>query len=1059
MSFTYSHQIIFATREGVSYPNQLKLTVTANDALTPLIYNGIRNRRYRHHARVGEWFIDLSRLGYTAEDVTLETVQATLYVREGGTGRRQLVLVPVAEEVPLKVVIPTNATLGTYSGGALAFDEATPVDSPEPLTAYILKADDHGFIQTISVDDLPASVAINPDTVPSWPEADDSFDMDFTVAAAIDDERIGPESDPVTRTIALTDTYYLDPADWSATSITNEGPIGKIDVAIDSGSGFVLQAPYDELWVHSGPVPTDADSATLLPSDWFSTSDPLVAQISVGATVRIPTGLAEGATAYSVILMRRSDTGRALIISTRKTTTVLALVTSPPTITSSPTFSGLVSHDGVTKADVGVQLTLNPGTASGTVTGYTTVIRINGIAVASPTSNASATYTPVAADIGKTTDGRYTATTAGGTAGKNTEASFPIVDPVPTAVGTISNVAYETGAGVKTGATASAFSGNRLTYSISANALGATIDSTTGEYSIPNQTEAGAATMTVTASNTGGSASLSFTATYTVPADTFTFAPFTAWDVVEVTDDAEGQAEGTLKFSVNSSVVVPSGYQIGAYAVRDALPATAPAMGATMPIGSGGTKYYNKGTFPKGAIVAATTYRIKTATGELRQNNAKTPPITIQGFDVDPNPGGDWIAPPASAISKAQNLSNETFNSSDTSTNAGGFRGPIEVVLAYNSWRSTTAVSTDATVLARVREPLTGNKCPACNSGFSMQFEAANWAAGATLVKNTPRLWNALSSTEKSKVDVLIRALTLSAAWSSSGWRDSKRADNKRQSSWVNETQKMNGQGNNYSLRGNINMRMANPYMVTLHSMFFGSTSATVSFLNSNPFSAIASELSDLGLTNAAGSGRAYDTNRSGKPSISEINTCTTDWQFQGTSASNPVGLFTKLIEACFSKNCFEKHPKAGQSGGPPANRAQLFGYPGSITAELNALHGQVGMPAEMDANDAGGVRSSMTYAWFDLKQAWSWWIMMLTGGLLARNSTAAQSLKGRCDIGFRWFAETGDIGWYDYAKSGEGGGNSDFRFDATRSGQLTRNLYGIDIGLPMWKDVIKPML
>lgn len=1066
---TFTDEIKLSS-EDVSTVESILVSVSANDDSEEIAYFGPApgNRVYRRVFPVGDFEIPIAKLGlfgFDIEDV-LSSVQ-----RSVSTAKRDSLSFDVPAQLPDRPVVTTNFTISSWSTSGFTFAIVTPPDSPNGIAAYIL---------TISGDDLPlarveatsspvsAVIPFSPDTYAFWPQGDDgdgdgSFDIDIQVAVEDDLGNIGPRSLAVTKTVAPVDTYYIDDADITITSVTDEGLAGLVDITLAAVSpGFTLQSPWDGLRVTARALPDGADATTMLPLDWATLGSTV--PITAGETVQVQSGVDVSGTAYVAFLMRRSDTGEFALARQPQTVTIQSLTASPPTISVAPAITGLVSHGGTLCADVGVLLSLD-ATWSGSVS-RANRFRLDGSGVETAVTDQPATYTPTASDLGKILDGRCTAVNGNSPADQSVAfaPSYLVVDEAPAAVGSLSAVEFEAGDGTQTilsATVAAAFSGERLTYGIISTG-GATIDSSTGEVTILDPEEEFSETITITASNTGGQATQSVLVSCVEEGDDFEiFISDNQWSVSEATE-AEGQPEGTIKFTLGN-ITVPEGYGVRLSANADTLgPET---IAATMSGNPNSSKYFTKEAFPVGTQVRNAVYMRRFEGEDWRPTPTKS--LVIQGFGTVPDspsvPGGNWESVPSAALTRALNMSQESFNTSDTSTNQGGFRGPIEIALAYQSWvgsgvGNTSLATIDNSVLARVRNCLTGSKCPACNAGFSMQFEAMNWAAAAVLVKLTPRLWGQLTGTEQQKVTALINGLTVAAAWSCSDWRNSKVNGNKRQGSWVSETTKMNGTGNNYSLRGNINYRMAHVAMVTFHSIFNGGTAATVSFLNNDPFQPTADALQSLGLTNAA-NGAFTDSRSGGKPSVAEVNTCCEDWRKDGITASNPVGLFAQYQGICFGKNCFEKHPKAGQNNGPPSDRAQLFGYPGSITTQLQNLHGQLGMPAEMDAGDGGGVRSSMTYSWFDLKSAWGWWVLMLAGGLLAKNSQTAQSLKARCNVGFTWFEAVGEIGWYDYSKSGEGGGNRDFKFSAPFSGSTMGNVYAVDVGLPMWNDVIYPML
>ncbi len=397
------------------------------------------------------------------------------------------------------------------------------------------------------------------------------------------------------------------------------------------------------------------------------------------------------------------------------------------------------------------------------------------------------------------------------------------------------------------------------------------------------------------------------------------------------------------------------------------------------------------------------------------------------GVIQPPNSAG-WIAPNASILSDASKRAPEYFGTGDTTVKVGGHFGAPMAVLAYNSWTGNS--STDAKVLAAVRNCLSGNKAPAAASGFSMQFEAGNWAAVVALAKLTPRVWNQLSSTEKAKIDILMKALAKAAAWSSS--------DKTKETHYT-----LAGIKNNYP-RGNANYQLANPFMLSIMIAYMGSVSAVDTFLRTTSAQSIASGLSAQGMSNTLW---AWKSPRpSGAPSYATIDNSCNGWTFKNRPLSDMKNIFKEQMQRTYGEVSFIAHPQSSKMGG----RGKLMG---PSTAALNAWVGKVGMPDEMAASDGGGLRSSAAYSMMELRQTWIWFIIMLTSGQMAKNDPVMQAVKGQVNVGYNWYSKMVDIGWKDYSKGGSGSGNSDFK--RSQKGEQ----YGMDFNLPMWINVIYPML
>lgn len=96
--------------------------------------------------------------------------------------------------------------------------------------------------------------------------------------------------------------------------------------------------------------------------------------------------------------------------------------------------------------------------------------------------------------------------------------SVTIVVAAPQAISTLPNRSYTQNTGVQTIPTAQAFSGDFITYSLTAGGGVASINASTGVVSLPTTTVRATTTITVQAENSGGTATRSFTITVVVAA-------------------------------------------------------------------------------------------------------------------------------------------------------------------------------------------------------------------------------------------------------------------------------------------------------------------------------------------------------------------------------------------------------------------------------------------------------------------------------------------------------------------------------------------------------------
>ena len=180
-------------------------------------------------------------------------------------------------------------------------------------------------------------------------------------------------------------------------------------------------------------------------------------------------------------------------------TFMLTVLPVAPVLKKAPSLNGT----GV----IGLPVTVEPGIWSGMPAPELSFRWICGGEVVTGATDAS--YVPGAAEDGKELLCEVTATNAGGAAQAETDV-LPLVLPVPMAVTSLKDVSVEQGADAITVDAAPAFEGIGLTFAIAG--ADATIDAATGTVSIPTDSPR-RATVTVTASNSGGTAESSFLVT------------------------------------------------------------------------------------------------------------------------------------------------------------------------------------------------------------------------------------------------------------------------------------------------------------------------------------------------------------------------------------------------------------------------------------------------------------------------------------------------------------------------------------------------------------------
>ena len=181
-------------------------------------------------------------------------------------------------------------------------------------------------------------------------------------------------------------------------------------------------------------------------------------------------------------------------------TVIAAPVLTAPVSTVAPSLSG--------SGRVGTLLRIDAGIWSGDPTPVLSLRwRRNGAEISGATG---AEYTTVAADEGADLDCLVTAVNAAGSAEAAT-GTVRIVHAAPSVLAALPDAVFDQGGGTASLPTAQGFTGEDLTFGVTG--AGASIDPATGRISLGTDLPRAAETVTVTATNSGGSAAVSFTVT------------------------------------------------------------------------------------------------------------------------------------------------------------------------------------------------------------------------------------------------------------------------------------------------------------------------------------------------------------------------------------------------------------------------------------------------------------------------------------------------------------------------------------------------------------------
>jgi hypothetical protein len=593
-----------------------------------------------------------------------------------------------------------------------------------------------------------------------------------------------------------------------------------------------------------------------------------------------------------------------------------------------------------------------------------------------------------------------TATTAGGTS--RFRVSMLAEVAAPTVIGTLPDVSYVQGSGVKTVAAAPAFSGADLRYAVTAP-TGVSIDAATGVVSIPTAALMSAAEATVTATNPGGSAATGFKVT--VAAAVVAPSP-----VGSIADVSYTQNSGVKKVATaaNFAGTTPFTFSLAA----------APS-GVTVDAATGEV------SIPTGTLISGQTVTVKAANGA--GSAAQSFKVTVAAASRAP-------AFPAAALDAATGKALNVYKDDATGIATGGFHGCACVCIAYAAWTGDSSVDT------RLKNEMISwlsAKGPTCQGGVSGKFDQYAMATIA-IARNTPRVWNGLTDAQRKGLTALIEAGCVAGA---AVWADS----------YSNAAKNLRGAPSNRG--GNPNIQSSFPGLMAAYRVFAGSDAAMTSFLNNVDIADLRARLNDAGCSLAAKTLAA--SRPSGAPSIAEIESSCRNWKSfkngSDTIAELFGGILTQQISFGVNRTIASGYGGSANNNwiGPGIDgRAKMIADPQSLQNRGTAN----GMCNEMESADAEGVRSSPSYCMHALQVVTIWLLCGIVGGILDRDGPGIQAAKNRLHLAWQTQRTFGEKGYYGYAHSG--GTHSETWTEDSHAGP-----WGWVYRYAMWFDVVKPWL
>ncbi len=268
----------------------------------------------------------------------------------------------------------------------------------------------------------------------------------------------------------------------------------------------------------------------------------------------------------------------------------------------------------------------------------------------------------------------------------------------------------------------------------------------------------------------------------------------------------------------------------------------------------------------------------------------------------------------------------------------GSWSGGSLPALALAGYTGNQAAGSEC--VNRMKKILEGKNSPTATGGYPAQHELL-FAGSAVILKNTPELWTLFSKTEQEKIDLVVKALLVASAYTTSDTNYTGGA----------KPTCMHG-GSNFHRGWNPNFREGMIGMLLVAGCYFGPKEAQ-EILDTYKHDEFVSKLNNAGLSNTHET-FTFHQQQSKAPTGKQIEKAAHQFRYLGNTIHDPMGLYEGL-----TRNTFGKTVHAGLNDGKGIKGA------GKIASGADGLPniGKPGMLLEFDSRDAGGARSSAGYA------------------------------------------------------------------------------------------------
>lgn len=358
----------------------------------------------------------------------------------------------------------------------------------------------------------------------------------------------------------------------------------------------------------------------------------------------------------------------------------------------------------------------------------------------------------------------------------------------------------------------------------------------------------------------------------------------------------------------------------------------------------------------------------------------------------------------------------------------GAWYGGASIALAVASHAGNTRA--DARLLGQIRHTLTAGNEPTSNGGYPAQHER-HVTGMFVIVKNTPRIWDQLTTAEKARIDLIMKATLVANAFTTSDNNPFIKASSQQYSLDADD---------NLNRNWNPNYREGMIGGVLTGMAYFGGPAPTTALLAGYDHAAFVAELAANNLPNMHETFNWKAANPTSKaPSASQIEAGVNQYLYFGSALADYMTIYESL-----AANTFGRTVNAGLNDGAGISGA------GKIVSGAETLpnKGAEGMLKEFDSVDADGPRSSFIYAFDGYRPHLTNQIALIVSGFWAKNTPIPNRAVQLMTVGVTdlWYkAEKGYIG---YSKGSAQGAVSEATHGESRGFTYNRSL---------WTDVLQP--